>query len=95
MEIKVLELGQYVAKYHERPQPGCRYLAEGSLIYRCRGAQAEDMAEVPPGVACTSVPPMAVPAGQYIGEPEAIARLREVVMQMEGLSLELENILRS
>jgi hypothetical protein len=95
MEIKILELGQYVAKYHERPQQGCRYLAEGELIYRCKGGQSEDLAMVPAGVDCAQVPPLSIPGGQYIGEPEAIARLRDVVCQIEGLTMELENILRS
>lgn len=95
MRIQVLELDQYVAKFHERLKPGRRYSVHDRLIYRDNGKDGEDVAELPEELAAVELPTLERASGVYIGDRETIARLHALDHEVRSLLHQIDQVLRS
>ncbi|QDU60024.1 hypothetical protein Pan216_08610 [Planctomycetes bacterium Pan216] len=95
MEIQVLPVELYVAKYHECPRPRCRYEIDEGILYRTKDAESEDLGELPGSVDSVFVPAIELETGQYVGEIEAIERLRTLVDRVQHLTQQIHEVLRS
>ena len=74
MKPDLMTLEEYVSRRHEALVPGCRYVAEDRLIYRVRGGESEDFAELPPELFVASMPFVRLPAGQFVGVADDVRK---------------------
>ena len=95
MRVRTLPLALYVAKFHEQPKTGRRYEIDDGVIYRVNGAEAEDIGELPEDLTSAVLEPTDFPGGAYVGDPEAIARLRSLGRSIRALVGEVESVLRT
>ena len=97
MQIAVLPLETYVAKFLERPRQGHTYLAEESTIYRANpGAeQYEDVGQLPADLVTATVHPVAIDFGTFVGDPTTIARIRQLDQQLQAIAEQLAELQRA
>ena len=92
---KLLPLWLFVEKFVEAARPGCHYETDNGLIYRTREGQSEDVATLPEDVAVVKLGAVDLAVGEFVGDPDVVARLGALQRQMESLAREVDAILRS